>query len=139
MKTSLVQLVLKNYLQLQIPSFRVPDPALFSVHYEHFSFLKLPFEFYEVVILPFLDWQHLEQKITIIVECCLEKKLILSLFFSIFRFRQSLPIEYILKELAFDKLEDWKKFTQTFQLSYTDSSQSSLDCKTSMAGLSSIS
>ena len=68
-----------------------------------------------------------------------KKKLILSLFFSIFRFRQSLPIEYILKELAFDKLEDWKKFTQTFQLSYTDSSQSSLDCKTSMAGLSSIS
>ena len=91
------------------------------------------------MILPFLEWQHLEQKITIIVECCLEKKLILSLFFSIFRFRQSLPIEYILKELAFDKLEDWKKFTQTFQLSYTDSSQSSLDCKTSMAGLSSIS
>ena len=131
MKTSLVQLALKNSLKLQIPSFRVPDPALFSVHYEHFSFLKLPFEF--------LEWQHLEQKITIIVECCLEKKLILSLFFSIFRFRQSLPIEYILKELAFDKLEDWKKFTQTFQLSYTDSSQSSLDCKTSMAGLSSIS
>ena len=54
------------------------------------------------------------------------------------RFRQNLPVDYILKELAFDKKEDWKKFSQSFQLIYADADHTSLDCKASTANLSSI-
>ena len=59
-------------------------------------------------------------------------------FLSTYRFRQNLPVEYILKELAFDTKEDWKKFSQSFQLIYANKDHSLLDCKASTANLSSI-
>jgi len=53
-------------------------------------------------------------------------------------YRIALPVSFILSELKFDKDEDWSKFIEPFSLTFTDASRSSLDCKASMAVLSSI-
>ena len=59
-------------------------------------------------------------------------------FFLSPRYRPSLPVTFILSELAFDKLEDWSKFVQPFSLTYTDASHKLLDCKASMSALASF-
>lgn len=65
-----------------------------------------------------------------------ERKLALKIIIK--SYRLSVPVSFILSELAFDKSEDWSKFVQPFSLKFTDASQSSLDCKASMAAISSI-
>ena len=56
----------------------------------------------------------------------------------LYRYRIALPVTYILNALKFEKPEDWSKFILPFSLKFTDASCSSLDCKASMAILSSI-
>ncbi len=55
-----------------------------------------------------------------------------------FRYRVALPVEFIQKNLAFDKTSDWTKFIEPFDLQFTDKTRTSLDCKASMASLPSI-
>eukprot|EP00095_Tigriopus_kingsejongensis_P000274 maker-scaffold329_size204955-snap-gene-1.27 protein:Tk00274 transcript:maker-scaffold329_size204955-snap-gene-1.27-mRNA-1 annotation:"leukocyte receptor cluster member 8 homolog isoform x2" len=53
-------------------------------------------------------------------------------------YRIAVPVSYIVKTLAFQTDEDWTKFSEPFNLKFTDVSKSSLDCKASMACLSEI-
>jgi len=65
-----------------------------------------------------------------------ERKIALKIMIKAYRI--ALPVSFILNELKFDKPEDWSKFIEPFSLKFTDASGSSLDCKASMAVLSSI-
>lgn len=61
-----------------------------------------------------------------------------------FRFRQTLPVDYIQRELGFDPAESadveaWTKFVTPFALKFADPGPNTkLDCKASMESLASI-
>ena len=57
------------------------------------------------------------------------------LCFCLHRYRVSIPVEYVLAQLAFQNNEEWFKFADPFGLKYADPEKTKLDCKTSMACL----
>lgn len=48
-----------------------------------------------------------------------------------FSYRQSLAVDFIKSELAFDSVDKFYEFTAEFGLVFTDSERKQLDCKTS--------
>ncbi len=63
--------------------------------------------------------------------------LLLILFFSrkCFRYRASVPVDFIKRELAFPDDESWQTFIKPFGLQFEDALRTKLDCKSSMACL----
>ncbi|XP_047027146.1 leukocyte receptor cluster member 8 [Helicoverpa zea] len=53
-------------------------------------------------------------------------------------YRQSVPVDFIIRELAFESSSKAVEFLNQFPLSYTDCDQSQLDCKASLPAVSSI-
>lgn len=55
-----------------------------------------------------------------------------------FSYRQTIPVEFLKTEMAFETEELTLEFLAQFGLTFTDSSRQHLDCKTSMAVLANI-
>lgn len=53
-------------------------------------------------------------------------------------YRQSVPVDFIIRELAFDSSSKAIEFLSQFKLSYTDCDQSQLDCKASLPAVQSL-
>lgn len=62
--------------------------------------------------------------------------LVFFFFSATFRYRVSVPIDFIKSQLAFGNDEDWQKFIEPLGLTFADPGEKTkLDCKASMAAL----
>lgn len=53
-------------------------------------------------------------------------------------YRQSVPVDFIVRELAFESTSKALEFLNKFSLIYTGSNQTELDCKASLPAIASI-
>ena len=61
---------------------------------------------------------------------------VFSFFSATFRYRVSVPVDFIKSQLAFGNDEDWQKFIEPLGLTFADAvEKTKLDCKSSMAAL----
>ena len=62
--------------------------------------------------------------------------LVFFFFSATFRYRVSVPVDFIKSQLAFGNDEDWQKFIEPLALTFADPGEKTkLDCKASMAAL----
>lgn len=55
-----------------------------------------------------------------------------------FSYRQSIPTNFLLEELAFKTRDDCLQFLEPFGLTFTDDTKNFIDCKISMSALTNI-
>ncbi|KAF4532506.1 hypothetical protein B566_EDAN003082 [Ephemera danica] len=53
-------------------------------------------------------------------------------------YRQTLPVSFLVSELAFESAEQWFAFAEPFSLTYSNAERTHIDCKTSMAALAAM-
>lgn len=59
-------------------------------------------------------------------------------FFSMFSYRQNVPVDFIVRELAFQSNSKAIEFLNKFPLSYTGGDQTQIDCRASIPALPNI-
>lgn len=74
--------------------------------------------------------------------CCINQPFgwgrVLLIYYYVYSYRQSVPVDFVTRELAFDSSSKASEFLNQFPLSYTGCDQTQIDCKASLPAVANI-